>query len=378
MGALITRKTSLPEHIIQFIRFLRTKGYTVSAHEEIEILSVLKRGVPKSYGHQRLMFKSILVKSRQQFLTFGELYDDYWTQLSRAEDGKVKTEKRETNVPKPSRQKSDLQALKNWLYNRSKTEEKEVAYHSALEAISQQDFSAFKTDEHKDLIEVIRLIAKKITNRRSRRNIRSFAKREMDVKATIREAMRKGMEVHDFRYKEKKINKVNLILICDVSKSMELYSKFLIEFMYGFNQLNLNIKTFVFSTRLISLTSTLADGNFDKVLSNLSVQVPYWSSGTRIGESLSQFKNNHAEKLLNNKSMVLVLSDGLDTGDLSELETTMRFLQKKSSRLIWMNPLAGQPNFKVETKAMKLALPYIDLFTSAHNLESLKKVAMTF
>ena len=378
MANLIARKTSLPEHIIQFIRYLRNKVFTVSAHEELEILSVLEKGIPGSYTDQKLMYKSILVKSRKQFLTFGEIYDDYWTQLALAEDGKVKTEKKETSVPKPSRQKSDLQALKKWLYSGTKTEDVEVAAYSALEAISKQDFSSFKTDEHKDLVDVIRFIVKKISNKKSRRNIRSNSNKELDIKNTIRQAMRKGLDIQRFRFKEKKINKVKLILICDVSKSMELYSKFLIEFMYGFNQVGLDIKTFVFSTRLISLTSTLSEGNFDKVLSNLSDQVPYWSSGTRISESLVQFRNNYGDKLLNNKSIVLIMSDGWDTGETKDLEKTMKYLQKKSSKLIWMNPLAGRPNFKVETKAMKLALPYIDLFTSAHNLDSLKRVAKDF
>lgn len=378
MSQLLTRKTSLPEHIIQFIRFLRTRKYTVAAHEELEILSVLEQGIPPSSGYQKLLFKSILVKNRKQFLTFDNIYDDYWDQLARAEDGKIKTEKKETSIPKPSRQKSDLKALKKWLYNGTQSEELEVAAYSSLEAISRQDFSSFKTDEHKDLIDVIRLLARKMSNKKSRRYIRSNAKRNLDVKSTIRHAMRKGLDVQSFKYRKKQIKKLNLILICDVSKSMELYSKFLIEFMYGFNQVSLNIKTFVFSTRLISLTSTLAEGNFDKVLSNLSEQVPYWSSGTKIGESLTQFKNNYGDKLLSRKSVIFILSDGWDTGNTDDLERTMQFLKNKSNRLIWMNPLAGRPDFKVETKAMKMAYPYIDLFTSAHNLDSLKLASRSF
>ncbi len=378
MQKLITRKTSLPEHLIQFIRFLRTKGFTVSVHEELEILSVLEKGIPTSYALQKAMYKSILVKNRKQFLTFGEIYDDYWTQLAKAEDGKIKNEEKEVQVPKPSRQKSDLQALKNWLYNGQKSEELEVASFSALEAISKQDFSSFKTNEHQDLIDIIRLIAKKLSNKKSRRNIRSYSNKTIDIKNTIRKAMRNGLDIHRFHYKEKQIKKLNLVLICDVSRSMELYSKFLIEFMYGFNQVSLNIKTFAFSTRLVSLTSTLSDGNFDNVLTNLADQVPYWSSGTRIGESLSQFKTNYGDKLLNNKSIILILSDGWDTGNTDEIESTMKYLQRKSSQLIWMNPLAGNPDYKVETKAMKLAMPYIDVFTSAHNLESLKGIVRLF
>ena len=378
MQNLITRKTSLPQHIIQFVRYLRTKDFTVSAHEELEILKVLESGIPTSYALQKAMFKSILVKNRKQFLTFGEIHDDYWTQLARAEDGKIKNEEKEVSVPKPSRQKSNLQALKNWLYNGQKSDDLEVASYSALEAISRQDFSSFKTEEHKDLQDIIQMIAKRMANKKSRRNIRSHAQKTIDVKNTIRHSMRNGLDIHTFQFKEKQVKKLNLILICDVSRSMELYSKFLIEFMYGFNQVSLHIKTFAFSTRLVSLTQTLTDGNFDNVLNNLADQVPYWSSGTRITESLTQFRNKYGNKLLNNKSIVLILSDGWDTGDTDDLESTMKYLQKKSKRLIWINPLASNPNFKVETKAMQIAMPYIDLFTSAHNLESLKAITRQF
>lgn len=378
MQNLITRKTSLPEHIIQFVRFLRTKDFTVSAYEELEILQVLEKGIPTSYAHQKAMYKSILVKNRKQFLTFGEIYDDYWTQLARAEDGKIKNEEKEVAKPKPSRQKSNLQALKNWLYNGQKSEDLEVAAFSALEAISNQDFSTFKTNEHRDLQDIIRVISKRMSNKKSRRNIKTHSKKTIDIKNTIRNSMRNGLDIHAFQFQKKQIKKLNLILICDVSRSMELYSKFLIEFMYGFNQVNLQVKTFAFSTRLVSLTQTLSDGNFDKVLNNLSVQVPYWSSGTRITESLNQFKNNYGDKLLSKKSIVLIMSDGWDTGETDELEHTMQFLQKKSSRLIWMNPLAGNPNYEASTKAMKIAMPYIDLFTAAHNLKSLKEIANHF
>ena len=155
---------------------------------------------------------------------------------------------------------------------------------------------------------------------------------------------------------------------------MELYSQFLIEFMYNFQQSVFNLKTFVFSTRLISLTRILKDGDYEKVLSNLAEQVPYWSGGTRIGESFSQFVQFHSP-LLGRDSVVMILSDGWDTGNLEELETAMKQIKKKSKKIIWLNPLAGNPNFKPDTLGMKTCMPYIDIFGSAHNVESLKEVA---
>lgn len=137
----------------------------------------------------------------------------------------------------------------------------------------------------------------------------------------------------------------------------------------------MHIRSFVFCTRLIVLNRDFKNESFQEVLKNLSEQVPYWSGGTRIGASFEAFRQGYASKLLNNRSVMIILSDGWDTGDPGELEDCMRYFHKKAEKVIWLNPLAGNPDYKPETKAMKLALPYIDIFAAAHNLETLQEVA---
>ena len=135
---------------------------------------------------------------------------------------------------------------------------------------------------------------------------------------------------------------------------MELYSQFLIEFMYSFQQAVYKLSSFVFSTRLVSLSNILRDGDYEKVLNNLSDQVPYWSGGTRIGESLTQFNQRYGNRILNKDTIVMILSDGWDTGDLDTLEYAMKTIHKKSDRVIWLNPLAGNPDYKPATKGCLL------------------------
>jgi len=377
MKALIKRQTNLPAHVVQISRFLRTHGFQIGPKESLELLTAFESHIPISFEEQQNIYRSIFVKNRKQFLIFAELYEDYWNQLSRAEDSKTKDveEKTKTKKNKPKQEAPSLKELKNWLYNGKIEEEKEVATYSAFEAISNKDFSTFLSSDRKEIVEIIRIIARRLANKNSRRYIRSRNQKLTDLKNTIRKALRNGGEINRFIFKEKQKKKVNLILICDVSKSMELYSQFLIEFMYNFQQTVFELKTFVFSTRLISLTRILRDGNYEKVLENLSEQVPHWSGGTRIGESLLDFKTKYGSHLLNKDSMVLILSDGWDTGDLEILEHSMKFIHKKCHRVIWLNPLAGNLNYQPETKAMKICLPYIDVFSAAHNVDSLKKVA---
>ena len=376
MPSLIQRQTSLPAHVVQFSRFLRDNGFEIGPNEELDLLKAFQMHVPVSFKEQQNLYKAIWVKNRRQFVLFEELYQQYWKELSRAEDSKTK----EKDSPKKDRQKTQqkapsIQALKNWLYGGHIEEDMNIAAYSAFEAISQKDFSKFHMEEQKALQEIIRIIAKRLANKYSRRFVRSKSPKVIDLKNTIRKSLRKGGNVEQFLFKKQQKRKVNLVLLCDVSKSMELYSKFLIEFMYSFQQVVHQLKTFVFSTRLVALSKILLDGNFEKVLENLSEQVPYWSGGTRIGESFDTFKNNYGHHILNKDSIVIIVSDGWDTGDLDVLENAMRFIHKKSHRVIWLNPLAGNPNYKPETQAMKVCLPYIDVFTSAHNLDSLKAVS---
>ncbi|MFK7775939.1 MAG: VWA domain-containing protein [Saprospiraceae bacterium] len=372
---LIKRQTNLPAHVIQFCRFLRDNNFVVGIGEECDLLEVYHQFIPTSFDEQKNLYKSILVKNRKQFILFNELYQQYWTELSRAEDSKTKDHEEKKKQPqKSAQQKNTLQVLKKWLHGGRIDEEKEVSTYSAFEAISNKDFSTFLTGEQKQLLEIIKIISQRLANRNSRRYIGSKSKKQIDLKKTIRQSLRKDAEINQFFFKEQQQRKVNLVLICDVSKSMELYSQFLIEFMYSFQQAVNQLRTFVFSTRLVSLSNVLKDGDYEKVLNNLSDQVPYWSGGTRIGESLQQFNERYASRMLNKNSIVIIMSDGWDTGDLAVLENAMKSIHKKSDRVIWLNPLAGNPEYKPSTKGMEICLPYIDVFTSAHNLESLKSV----
>lgn len=374
MQKLILRQTSITNHVIQFSRYLREHGFGVGIHEESDLLHVLSKYVPRSFYEHKNLHKSILVKNRKQYLQFDSLYESYWEEVSTAEDSKNK-EHHNLEKQKPANKQSDLAALKKWLYAGRIDEEKELSTYSNFSTISKKDFSAFKNEEQKELQEILRIISKRLANKASRRFVKTNRKKELDLKNTIKQSFKNGAEIKDFLFRKQKKRKVQLVLICDVSKSMELYSKFLIDFIYSFQQTVHKLHTFIFSTELVSISRILKDENYDVVLSKLSEFVTHWSGGTRIGESLEQFKNQFAEKLINKDSIVLILSDGWDTGDIETLESTMKYLHKRSSKIIWLNPLAGNPDYKPTTKGMQVCLPYIDVFSSAHDLESLKSIA---
>jgi uncharacterized protein with von Willebrand factor type A (vWA) domain len=187
--------------------------------------------------------------------------------------------------------------------------------------------------------------------------------------------MRCGGELIDIVQRRPKKNRIKLVLLCDVSRSMELYSAFLLQFMYAFQQVYRRMETFVFSTSLKRITSLLKQKNFREALHLLGSEKSSWASGTRIGESLEAFVKDYAKNMIDSKTIVIILSDGWDTGDTDPLKKSMAYLHNKSKKIVWLNPLAGYPGFQPDVAGMKTAMPYINVFAPVHNAESFRKLS---
>lgn len=386
---LIKRHTSLSANIVAFCRFLRTKDFKIAPPEEADALQTIEILQPfYASDLMRDALKVILTRSQDQAARFDELYDYYWKQVKHATDSKVTEQAAEKPKPKPPSSKPDaqFQSLKDWLYGTQENEEELDLYtYSAAESLTKKDFSTMTDDELKEVYELIKMIARRLARQRNRR-FKKNKNGDLDLRKTLRQNMRRGGEMLEIVRKKKQKRRVKLVLLCDVSKSMELYSRFIIQFSYSFNQVFKQIETFVFSTKLAKISEILMahpdkigrGGNFDDILKNLSENVPNWSGGTRIGESFMDFIDNYGEKCLTSRTIVFIISDGWDTGNLEALETAMKTFYKKTDKVIWLNPLASNPSYEATTAGMKLALPYIDVFAAGHNVESLRKVIGRF
>ncbi|MEJ2004133.1 MAG: VWA domain-containing protein, partial [Cyclobacteriaceae bacterium] len=165
-------------------------------------------------------------------------------------------------------------------------------------------------------------------------------------------------------------------VICDVSKSMDLYSQFLIQFLYAFQYIFRSIETFIFSSSIYRVTPYLKDHEFREALALMGEEVVGWSGGTCIGSSLETLISRY-KPMINSHTYVLILSDGWDDGDLKTLEDSMRLIHRKANRIIWLNPLMANPDFSPQTGGMKTALPYVDMLHPCHNLESLSDFVAT-
>ena len=375
------RQTSLSANIVQFCRYLRTEGFNIAAREEADALIALEILEPYQAVEQlRLALKTILARTKEQTERFEELYNYYFEQINNAVDSKItEQEKEKNNRAKPKdNAEEQFQALRNWLTN-AQAEEQEISIHtySADTVLGKKDFAEMSDDELKDVYELIIMLARRLARQRNRRQNKD-KHGTLDLPRMLRQNLRKGGEMLEIIKKKRQKRRIQLVLLCDVSKSMELYSRFLIQFAYAFQQVFTRVETFVFSTQLVKTTEILRGPNFSKTLQELSESVPHWSGGTRIGESLNQFVEQHSKRYLTPKTVVLIMSDGWDTGEVEVLEKAMQIIHKKAHKVIWLNPLAGNPNYEPNTACMEKAMPYIDVFNAGHNVESIKNLKRFF
>jgi hypothetical protein len=180
-----------------------------------------------------------------------------------------------------------------------------------------------------------------------------------------------GGEALDLRFRKRRPRKTRIVALCDVSGSMDLYSRFLLQFLYALQGTVARVESFVFSTRLRRVTDLLRQPDYALALRGLSAEVHDWSGGTRIGACLAEFNRDHPE-LVDGRTVTVILSDGWDTGDPALLGAEMESLQLRSRRVIWLNPLLGSPGYEPLTQGMQAALPHVSVFAPAHNLSALR------
>lgn len=246
---------------------------------------------------------------------------------------------------------------------------------SSAEVFRQKDFADLTEDE---LAEARRLMEKlewQIGQRRSRRKICARKGRFVDPRRTMRRSLQTGGVPLTISRRRIKLKPRQLVVICDVSGSMDRYSRLLLQFIYAIENGMARVEAFVFGTRLTRITRLLRRRSIDEAMERVAREVHDWSGATRIGQSLRMFNVNWAPRVLRNGAVVLVISDGWDRGDPALLSREIARLQRGSYRLIWLNPLLGSPLYQPLTRGMQAALPYIDDFMPVHNLASLEALA---
>jgi uncharacterized protein with von Willebrand factor type A (vWA) domain len=186
--------------------------------------------------------------------------------------------------------------------------------------------------------------------------------------------LRTGGEVVALARRTRAIEDPRLLFLCDTSGSMDPHARFLLSFVLALRRAVPGVEVFAFNTELVRLTPWLRRGRVAHVLRRLAEAVPDWSGGTRIGDCLDAFLREHAASLLDARTVVVVLSDGLDGGPPERLAQAARTIQRRARKLIWLNPLSGDARYEPIARGMQAALPFVDHFGAAHDLDSLERL----
>ncbi len=373
---------ALLRNLLLFGRVLRSLGLDVNPGRMIDLVTALQFisiGRRSDFYHAA---RGLLVHRREDIARFDEAFEIFWrsragapTSLDLRALGERRRFRRSRFVPPPLGEEP-RSGVGDAAPDRDQPPLIQATLtYSEREVLRQKDFGDLTDQE----LEAVRLLMAEIVwhvrERRTRR-LQPGHGRLLDLRRTLRLNLRYGGELLDWAEREPKFKPRPLVIIADVSGSMERYTRLLLLFTYGLAKaLGQKVEAFVFSTRLTRITKQLHERNLDRALRDVSRVVPDWSGGTRIGEALRTFNFEWGRRVLGRGALTLVISDGWDCGDAGLLSDEISRLQRSSRRLIWLNPLLGSVDYQPLTRGIRAALPYIDDFLPVHNLASLDDLA---
>jgi uncharacterized protein with von Willebrand factor type A (vWA) domain len=362
--------TGLVAHCVRFCRALRAQGVEVTPGSTLLAIRTLGLVDLADREELRLGLRTVLSGKREHYALFDELFDAMWG----GGHGRRMPSRGRTSRPAPATQQSPV-TLQTWMRGEDPTRERLVPVReaSAHESKGRLDVARWTAEEAAAFERLARRMARRLALRRSRRWKPSRRGSRADLRRTLRGSLRTGGELMALEWRRRKIRRTRLVAICDVSGSMELYAKFLLQFLHALQNTFARIETFVFSTRLTRTTPLLKRARWERAISRVAREVTDWSGGTRIGASLERFVEQWIE-LVDRRTVVLILSDGWDTGDPAVLGKAMERLHARAGRVIWLNPLMAGAGFAPEARGMQAALPHVDLLAPAHNVESLERL----
>ena len=366
-------------NLIHFGRLLRDLGLDMQAGGMLDVAEALGHvdvGRRTDFYHA---LRTLLVRRAQDLPVFDEAFRVFWrpprgertTRDLRAMGERRRFAPPEVDTP-PTSPSTDAGGEREEPLLR--VEQVEALSYSARRVSRTKDFATFSEDEIAQAHAMMASLHWELGTRTTRR-WQPGAGAAIDVRRAVRHNLRFGGELVALPRRRRRTRTRPLVLLCDVSGSMERYTRTLLHFVHtlagGFDR----VETFLFSTTLTRVTRRLAIRGVDDVVPTLPRHVPDWAGGTRIGEALGRFNVDWARRVMGHAPVVLLISDGWDRGAPERLGAEMARLQRRCRRLVWLNPLLGSPRYRPLTRGMQAALPWVDDFLPVHNLASLDALA---
>jgi uncharacterized protein with von Willebrand factor type A (vWA) domain len=249
-----------------------------------------------------------------------------------------------------------------------------VGAWSQAESLRARDFAEMSPEELRAAEALLARLSWRLGTRRTRRWAPSASGR-IDLRPIVRRNMTRGGELVELPRRARRERPRPVVVLADVSGSMERYARMLLLFVHGLSRGSHEVESFVFATRLTRITREVARQGSRRALARVADRVRDWGGGTRIGDALRAFNVHYARRVMRHGPVAIIISDGWDRGDPEQLASELARLRRSCRRLVWLNPLLGSESYEPLTRGMRAALPLIDDFLPAHNIASLEQLA---
>jgi uncharacterized protein with von Willebrand factor type A (vWA) domain len=378
----------LAENVMHFARLLRAAGLRIGSDRVIDCVRALEIAGEHEFPLRRedwyWTMSAVLLSKEEQRPIFDQAFRIFWR------DPKLAERMMSLLLPqaygrqaKPEEQQS--QRLTDALFREqqerdARTEKLELEARltfSSREVLSRMDFdtmSAAELVEAKRMLSQLRLPLPLIRTRRYRPTPNGP---RVDLRKTLRESMREGGDIIPLVRAAPTELHPPLVVLCDISGSMNPYSRMFLHFLHAITNDRDRVAVFVFGTRLTNITRQLRHRDVDVAMAKVADAIKDWSGGTRIGHSLREFNFRWGRRVLAQNACVLLVSDGLDREAGEGLAEEMERLAKSCRSLVWLNPLLRYEKFEARPAGVRAMLPHVDLFLPVHNLKSLVDLART-
>lgn len=376
-------RSLLAANIMQFARTLRAAGLPIGPGKVLDALRAVQVVGLMSREDFYWTLHSVFVNRRDQRELFDQAFHVFWRnpkllermmsmilptlRVDRAADDGLSRRVAEAMAPSGQASPDDLG---------DDGEAEEMEFDAALtwsrhEVLQGKDFEKMSAAEVREAREQIQRMRLPIMDVRTRRFRPDRAGARADLRATLRAALRSGGDVIPLRRRTRRRRHPPLVILCDISGSMDRYARMFLHFMHAITNDRDRVHTFLFGTRLTNITRYLRYKDVDVALEKVSKAVQDWAGGTRIGQCLHAFNHDWSRRVLGQGAVVLLISDGLDRDAAEGLAREAERLHKSCRRLIWLNPLLRYDGFEPRSLGVRAIMPHVDEFRPVHNLNSL-------
>jgi len=359
-------------NVVWFGRMLRRAGLSIDSDQTRRFADVLmllgfdRRGDVKAAG------RAVFVRRREERAVYDAAFDLFWRASTVRGAGSAALPR----LRQRERAPGDVR------FEPAVGEDAEVVEGttaqvgaSAREALRTADFAQLTPAEARDAATMLAALRPRLPLRSSRRRRPGRRGDRLAARLMLRSSLGAGGEPVAWRWWRRRTRPRPIALICDISGSMERYSRFLLRFAHALERSGAPVEVFVFGTRLTRITRELRVRDADAALERVAEKVVDWGGGTRIGASLHELNRRWVRRTIRSGAVVIIVSDGWERDDPALLAREMATLRRSCRRLIWLDPLAGRPGFEPTTQGLVAALPYLDQFVACANVASLQGLA---